>query len=364
MQELEFHPIANAFPLIPDADLQRLANDIKASGLLVPIVLYEKKILDGRNRYRACKLAGTTPAFTEYEGTTPTKFVISHNGNRRDLTKSMRAVVALTLMPWCVEEAKGRKGNNQHTSLVELIPPSERAKARDEAGEAMGVSGRYVDEAASILEEAPEEFEAIKRGEKTITEVRRELNRRRAIEKVTDLPTGKFRVIYADPPWKYGDSRDKLEGTTGARAHYPEQTIAELCDMPIAGIAANDAVLFLWVTSPLLYEAAAVIKAWGFEYKTSFVWDKVKHNMGHYNSVRHEFLLVCTRGSCTPDVKKLFDSVVSIERGPKHSEKPSKFRTMIDTIYSKGSRIELFARGKAVKGWKNWGSENLNATER
>jgi len=86
------------------------------------------------------------------------------------------------------------------------------------------------------------------------------------------------------------------------------------------------------------------------------VWDKIKHNFGHYNSVRHEFLLVCTRGSCTPDAKKLFDSVLTIERSGKHSEKPQEFREIIETLYTHGKRIELFARA-AADGWESYGNE-------
>jgi N6-adenosine-specific RNA methylase IME4 len=95
--------------------------------------------------------------------------------------------------------------------------------------------------------------------------------------------------------------------------------------------------------------------AWGFKYKAQFVWDKVKHNMGHYNSVRHEMLLVCTKGSCTPQVTKLYDSVQSIERAG-HSVKPDEFRAIIDTLYPNGNRIELFAR-RPAEGWQTWGNE-------
>lgn len=120
-------------------------------------------------------------------------------------------------------------------------------------------------------------------------------------------------------------------------------------------LAEKDAVLFLWVTSPLLFDCLPIIKAWGFDYKSSFVWDKIKHNMGHYNSVRHEFLLICTRGSCTPDNPKLFDSVQSIERGT-HSTKPEEFRTIIETLYPHGNRLELFARRSAT-GWQSYGNQ-------
>ncbi len=170
------------------------------------------------------------------------------------------------------------------------------------------------------------------------------------------LPKGTFNVIYADPPWKYGDA---CEGggvqSVGAHKHYPLMTIAELCELDIDDLSGEDAVLFLWVTSPLLAECFEVIEAWGFKYKASFVWDKIKHNMGHYNSVRHELLLICTKGSFMPENKKLYDSVVSIER-TKHSEKPEKFREIIETLYPSGKKIELFAR-KQTKGWKPYGND-------
>ncbi len=105
----------------------------------------------------------------------------------------------------------------------------------------------------------------------------------------------------------------------------------------------------------ILEDAFKVINAWGFKYKTSFVWDKIKHNMGHYNSVRHEFLLIAVRGSCQPDASKLFDSVQSIER-TEHSAKPGIFREIIDTLYPHGPRIELFAR-KKTDGWEAYGNQ-------
>jgi N6-adenosine-specific RNA methylase IME4 len=112
----------------------------------------------------------------------------------------------------------------------------------------------------------------------------------------------------------------------------------------------------------MLAESLRVVEAWGFKYAASFIWDKVKHNMGHYNSVRHELLLICTRGSCTPDNPKLYDSVQVIERSDKHSEKPEDFRSIIDDLYppkanGRNERIELFPREKPPKHWDFWGNE-------
>ena len=172
-----------------------------------------------------------------------------------------------------------------------------------------------------------------------------------------EIPDGKYRVLYADPPWKYtsGDQHTKTEQDTTLVAHYNSMSIKELCALPIESMAQDDAVLFLWTTSPLLEECFDIIKAWGFKYKTSIVWDKDAHNVGYYISVRHEFLLICTRGSCRPDIRKLLPSVVKEKRG-KHSVKPETFRQMIDTMYPNGKRIELFAR-RPADGWEVWGDD-------
>lgn len=161
----------------------------------------------------------------------------------------------------------------------------------------------------------------------------------------------RYRVIYADPPWSYNDKQDTPQ-LGGAVKHYPTMPLEDICDIPIP--AEKNAVLFLWTTSPMLEDAFKVINAWGFNYKSSFIWDKISHAMGHYNSVRHEFLLIATRGKCTPDVPKLLDSVVSIER-TEHSRKPKEFRDMIDLLYPIGERLEMFAR-EAAEGWDVWGN--------
>jgi len=202
-----------------------------------------------------------------------------------------------------------------------------------------------------------ETFDEVKAGDKTIMEVRRELKKQNIADQ-PPMPDAKFRVIYADPPWKYGDTREGLDKWAGTAAedHYPTMSIEELCALPVKDIAAENAVLFMWVTSPLLAECWPVIAAWGFKYKASFIWDKVRHNFGHYNSVRHELLLLCTRGSCLPDGEPNTDSVVSIERNSRHSEKPIFFIELIESTYKTGKKIELFSRRKR-DGWEAWGNE-------
>jgi len=219
----------------------------------------------------------------------------------------------------------------------------------------LGISKRESVDSQTLASLPDTEFERVLSGNKTISQVKREMMRAEVKRKVAELPSNKYRVIYADPPWKYGDTRINLEGYGPAERHYPTMTISELCALDVLSIVEDNAVLFLWVTSPMLAECWPVITAWGFSYRASWIWDKIAHNFGHYNSVRHEFLLVCVRGSCLPDIKELPDSVVSIERSRTHSEKPEAFRAIIDRLYPHGRRIELFGRAKA-DGWDMWGA--------
>lgn len=196
---------------------------------------------------------------------------------------------------------------------------------------------------AAIVLKAAKEVEREKRADR----------RQDRIESTPVIPNGKYNLIYADPPWQYTFGFD-IHGA--ADRHYATMSIDDLCNLPIRDLAEDNAVLFLWTTSPKLFDAHDVIKAWGFEYKTSFVWDKVKHVMGHYNSVRHEFLLLCTKGSFPKQSNTLHDSVIEIERSDEHSEKPEYFRQLIETMYPLSKKIELFARRKS-EGWDAWGNE-------
>lgn len=192
---------------------------------------------------------------------------------------------------------------------------------------------------------------------RSIKHLRQEKQRRdRAARLALNPPSGKYRVIYCDPPWEYtsGDQHTGETQKTVLGTHYPSMKLDEICELPISDLSHDDCIMFMWVTSPLLPEAHTVIESWGFEYKTSMVWDKVDHNVGNYVSVRHELLLICTRGQ-PPKVPKLVDSVYVEKRG-KHSKKPSYFRDLIKELYPKGPRVELFSREQHA-GWKVWGNE-------
>lgn len=172
---------------------------------------------------------------------------------------------------------------------------------------------------------------------------------------------GMYRVILADPPWSYADRSPTASGALGkAESHYPTLTIEDLCKLPVAAHALPNSVLFLWSPAPLLLQNPGprdVLEAWGFTYKSNAVWDKVLGNFGHYFHVRHEHLIVATRGSCLPDQPTpMTDSVITIRRSDVHSEKPREVRSIIMKHWTQGPYLELFGRQR-VEGWSVFGND-------
>ena len=176
------------------------------------------------------------------------------------------------------------------------------------------------------------------------------------------FPSRKYRIIYADPPWTFKTYSAKGAEHKSAKQHYDLMCLDEIKALPVADIAGDNCVLFLWATMPNLPEAFEVIKAWGFEYKTcAFTW--VKRNrksdgwfwgLGYWTRSNAELCLLATKGK----PKRVSKSVHSVcdARIMEHSRKPAEVRERIVQLCGDLPRIELFARQKA-DGWDCWGNE-------
>jgi len=150
MTALQFHPLADIFPLVEGAEFDELVADIREHGLHEPIVVFEDKILDGRNRYRACDAAGVEPTFTVYSGDDPVSYVVSLNLRRRHLSESQRAMVAAKL---------ATLKDGQRADLVEGLPIGR-------ASEMLNVGERSVARAREVQEHgAPELIHAGREGD-------------------------------------------------------------------------------------------------------------------------------------------------------------------------------------------------------
>ena len=170
---------------------------------------------------------------------------------------------------------------------------------------------------------------------------------------------GPFDIIYADPPYDYGGQKQHAgagkKDTGGAEKHYPTITLADLKQLDVAGIAAEDCLLFLWSTSPHLDQAIELGKAWGFDWATvAFVWYKQATNPGFYTLSQCELCLVFKRGKIPqPRGLRNIRQFVSEKRN-EHSRKPEEVRYRIEMMFPEQRWAELFAT-KETSGWTAWG---------
>ena len=169
----------------------------------------------------------------------------------------------------------------------------------------------------------------------------------------------KYKIIYADPPWRY---RDLRMINSSVIDHYNVLSNQELEKLPIRELADEDCALFLWVTMPKLNEVFTLIEKWGFEYKTcAFLWvkknkkaDSFFMGQGRWTRANGELCLLATKGKPKKISCAVRQLVVSKIR--EHSRKPDEVRERIVELLGDLPRIELFARQR-TKGWDVWGNE-------
>jgi N6-adenosine-specific RNA methylase IME4 len=367
-------------PALSVEEYKQLEENCLAEGIRESIITWNGYIIDGHNRYEIAtrhdlKYESIDKSFDSEEDVK--EWMINNQFGRRNLSNYQRSVLALELES--VFSARAKEKQQEAGGSVRQISDKAVIDTKKELAKVASVSHDTIAKVKKIQATATPEVKAkLSTGEVSINQVyqdiKKEEKRELQIEKKKEYEervetvtknefkvdifntVNKFRVIYADPAWSYNDKQDTPQ-LGGAAKHYDTMSVSEICSLPVNEISEKDSVLFLWVTSPLLEDAFTVIKTWGFKYKTSFVWDKVKHNMGHYNSVRHEMLLIATKGSCTPDNKTLYDSVQSIERNDNHSEKPIEFLNIIDDLYNYGNKLEMFCRNIKKDKWYGWGNE-------
>lgn len=190
---MKSHPIADVWPMMEADKLQELADDIGKNGQLVPVWIYEGMILDGRNRYAACKMAGIEPKTQTYTGDEPTAFAVSMNDKRRHMTASVRSAVAVELLPFFEADAAKRKKEtegrpkkdqekpNQIFGGVSMDDDSQAAltvkkeQSTKEAAKSIGVNHTYISDAKKVKEQAPEVFDRLKAGKITLQDAKREV---------------------------------------------------------------------------------------------------------------------------------------------------------------------------------------------
>jgi N6-adenosine-specific RNA methylase IME4 len=178
--------------------------------------------------------------------------------------------------------------------------------------------------------------------------------------KLLAMPDKKYGVIWADPEWKF-EMRSERGMDRTADNHYATSDLELIKQRDVASIAADDSVLFLWATVPMLPQGIEVMTAWGFTYKSHIIWVKNRVGTGYWFRNQHELLLVGTKGNIpAPAQGHQWPSVLQAELR-EHSAKPDAFRQLAEHYFPNLPKIELNRRGPPRDGWDAWGAESIEA---
>jgi N6-adenosine-specific RNA methylase IME4 len=252
----------------------------------------------------------------------------------------------------------GERRGGEHSSGERTLPSNKE----------LGVTKAQSHDWQSLSKLAQEDFEkrvleAQKRANhaldgttKAEKQARRAAHEAALAERVLALPTKRYAVIMADPPWQFIPWSDETGMDRAPENHYATSPLRAIKDRDIASISADDCVLFLWATVPMLHAALDVMAAWGFDYRSHCVWLKEREGLGYWFRNIHELLLVGVRGKPpAPAQGRQWPSAFDANQGD-HSEKPEEFYQLVEDYFPTVPKIELYARQRRA-GWDAYGAE-------
>lgn len=362
----------NLIPALSAEEYAQLEANILEEGIREPIITWNGFIIDGHNRYSIAQrfdveYTTTSKYFSSEESVK--EWMILNQFGRRNLSNYQRSVLALELEEVFKEKAKNKQGTrNDLTSSKSL----EEVRTHKELEKVAQVSHETVRKVKKIQQKAPEEVKAkLATGEVSINaaykEIKKEEKKEERDKKIQEVKQKietenlttldkKYHVIAIDPPWAYnekgGFSSDDYDAQNNRGAvDYPTMTVEQIKKIEIP--AADDSVLFLWTTHAFLRDSFDIMKEWGFEYKATIVWDKVKMGMGRNVRMQIEFCLLGIKGK--PIIQGSSERDIITEPRREHSRKPEAFYEMVDRMCI-GNKLDYFSRQKR-KNWEHYGAE-------
>lgn len=366
----------------PIRDIADLAASIDEIGLLNPITVTTKmRLVAGLHRLEACRSLGWTKiaaTIVDLDRAHAELAELDENLVRRELNVLQRAehlarkkAIYEALYPETRRGVAGgrasgrsRRGAARTTDNVSLVR---------HVATKMGVSGRTIEREIQIATAIPQEVRQQLKNTPAADDKTGLLRLARLDERVQlgvaqrvvdgdslpraltlavaddvarrsrRLPKGRYEVLVVDPPWAYNN----------VDVMYPVMTVDEIADLPVADLAAEDCVLWLWATNAKLRHAYTILDAWGFAEQTILTWTKDRMGKGWYLRNQTEHCVLATKGQ--PRLART--SQTTLLRAPtrQHSRKPEEFYALVESLCP-GRRLDMFAR-ESRKGWATWGFE-------
>jgi len=363
----------NLIPALSVEEYAQLEANILEEGIREPIITWNGYIIDGHNRFSIAQRFDleykTTSKYFSSEESVKEWMILNQFG-RRNLSNYQRSVLALELEEVFSKKAKENQG--LRTDISAKLPKSKAIDTRKELSKVAQVGERTLGMVKTIQEKAPEEVKAkLATGEVSINaaykEIKKEEKKEERDKKIQEVKQKienenlttldkKYHVIAIDPPWAYnekgGFSSDDYDAQNNRGAvDYPTMTVEQIKKIEIP--AANDSVLFLWTTHAFLRDSFDIMKEWGFEYKATIVWDKVKMGMGRNVRMQVEFCLLGIKGK--PIIQGSSERDIITEPRRQHSRKPEAFYEMVERMCI-GNKLDYFSR-QTRKNWEHYGAE-------
>ncbi len=360
-------------------NIDALAASITEVGLLQPVVITpEKKLVAGFRRIKAYEQLGRAKIPTiiaksldeaalllkaeRDENTCREPFTIEEGVAMREAIDEIERRSAKQRQDASFPK-KGQKGfrANVPQSLGNIANKHAGESARRSAA-AVGMSVTTAAKAKTVIQAAkaePEKFRPL------VDEMNRTGKVNGAFKKLTTakaaeqikaepppLPSGPFRVLVVDPPWKYDGRPD--DPTHRAANPYPSMEVDEIMAMNVNMMACDDSILWLWTTNAFMVQAHNVAAAWGFKVKTILTWAKDRMGTGDLLRGQTEHCLICIRGKPTITLTNQTTLLNAPLRA--HSQKPEEFFELVEALCP-GSKCELFAR-EPREGYAQHGNES------
>ena len=364
-------------PALTQEEFKQLEDNCLKEGIREAILTWNGFIIDGHNRYEIAtkwNLDFQTKSKHFKDEEEVKEWMILNQFGRRNLPIYERTKLVLQLENIFSEKAKESKIEkvSHFRNTGEVLVNSPKPDTRKELSKISGVGEQTISRVKLIEEKAPEEIKAkLSIGEVSINQVYQEIKkeekkaeRDKKIEEVKAkieeenliLEDKKYHVIAIDPPWAYEEkggfssSEYDAESNRGA-VDYPTMTVEQIKKIELP--EAEDCVLFLWTTHAFLRDSFDILEQWGYKYKATLVWDKVKMGIGRTVRMQVEFCLIGVKGN--PIINGSSERDIISEARREHSRKPEAFYSMVERMCI-GNKLDYFSRQNR-ENWEHYGAE-------
>jgi N6-adenosine-specific RNA methylase IME4 len=364
----------NLIPALTKEEFKQLESNCLEEGIREKIITWNGYIIDGHNRFEIA-----TRWNLDYETENKhfknendvREWMINNQFGRRNLSNYQRSVLALQLEEVFKEKAKENQIRKPE-SVKQISAEQKPIETRKELAKVANVSHDTIAKVKVIEAKAPEEIKAkLSTGEVSINQVYQDIKkeekkeeRDKKIEEVKAkiesenlvTPNKKYHVIGIDPPWAYEEkggfsSADYDSESNRGAVDYPTMTVEQIKKIELP--AADDCVLFLWTTHAFLKDSFDLVDEWGFKYKATLVWDKVKMGLGRTVRMQVEFCLIAVKGN--PIINGSSERDIITEPRREHSRKPEAFYEMAERMCI-GNKLDYFSRQNR-ENWDHYGAE-------